>query len=85
MLKLCNNTTYRIIDGNAVVINLDNGEVTTYNKMATLILENLIENGNREKLVEHILSDYDIDEKTVNDDINQFIVDMKQQGVLLEE
>lgn len=60
---------------------MDMSKVFNINEIGVIIYEGLENNKTIEQIKNDIISEYDIDEKTVLNDINDFIAELKQKGI----
>jgi len=73
---------YRIINSEAVILNLDNGIYYSLNKTGALIWQ-LIEKGNDlEEISGHLAEKFDAKEEVVKKDIKALIVDLAKENLI---
>ncbi|MBL7198360.1 MAG: PqqD family protein [Candidatus Omnitrophica bacterium] len=76
------NVTYRIIDGEAVILNLDDGNYYSLNEVGTKIWEAI----NRQKSLGKILSlleeKYQLPEKRLKSDLMRLVKDLKKEELI---
>ena len=60
---------------------MDMSKVFNINEIGVIIYEGLENNKTIEQIKNDIISEYDIDEETVLNDINDFIAELKQKGI----
>lgn len=60
---------------------MDMSKVFNINEIGVIIYEGLENNKTIEQIKDDIISEYDIDEETVLNDINDFIAELKQKGI----
>ena len=63
------------------IFNPSTGDSYTVNQIAAEILEVLKESNSLEKVKEKILKDYDVDEKSLEEDLNDFSAHLQQLGL----
>lgn len=76
------NITYRIIDNEAVILNLDNGYYYSLNEVGTRIWQ-MIEK--EKKLIEILSSlneEYQVDEKILKDDLISLVKDLEKEKLI---
>jgi hypothetical protein len=79
------NITYRIIDNQAVILNLNTGDYYSLNETGTFIW-GLIEKGiTREDLIDRVLEEYAIDKKDVIRDIKLLLKDLISEKIVKQE
>jgi hypothetical protein len=63
------------------IFNPSTGDSYTVNQIAAEILEVLKESNSLEKVKEKILKDYDVDEKSLEEDLHDFSAHLQQLGL----
>ena len=63
------------------IFNPSTGDSYTVNQIAAEILELLKESDSLEKVKEEILKNYDVNEKSLNEDLNDFASHLQQLGL----
>ena len=63
------------------IFNPSTGDSYTFNQIASEILELLKESDSLEKVKETILKNYDVDEKSLEEDLNDFSAHLQQLGL----
>lgn len=61
-----------------------NGLITV-NEIGALIFNLLLNNKSVDEIVTKILSEYDVDEQTAREDVNEFIGYLKEKHIIVEE
>ena len=89
-VKLNKDFMIRDIAGETILV--PTGEVSqnfngmiTLNGVATFILENIEQCSNEDELVQKVLEEFDIDEKTARKDIMEFLEQLLHNGVIIED
>ena len=75
-------TAYRIIEDEAVVVNVNESTFHTLNPVATLIWKNLDGNNRVEDLVQIIGEEFDVDPETALKDCIEFINDLLKKNLI---
>lgn len=76
MYKLCGDITYRIVDEKALVINMRTGEATAFDEIGTIFFNLLKERGDHVYIMEYFKSNYIVDDKILEEDIQKFLSHM---------
>ncbi|MBM3248187.1 MAG: PqqD family protein [Candidatus Omnitrophica bacterium] len=74
---------WRNIDGEAVILNLDNGFYYTLNEIGTLIWQMLNMHKDAAQITQRISQDYNISEQRAKKDLDSLISDLKKEKLLL--
>jgi Coenzyme PQQ synthesis protein D (PqqD) len=80
--KLAANLSYTVIDGEAVVMNIDTGTYLGLNRVATRIVELLAAGRDTDHIVTALQTEYHVDEPTIRRDLERFISDATHRGIL---
>lgn len=88
-MKIKDGYILREVAGNNIVIAvgdeaLNFNGIITINNAGTFLWKKLIDGATKEELLDAMLKEYDIDEKTAENDINEFINRLKQADLLAE-
>lgn len=89
-MRISEEYVLRNIAGDKVVVPTgDAGQhfngLITMNEVAEFIWESVEKAESREKIVEWILKEFDVDEETAVKDVNGFLDMLRTQGILLED
>jgi len=76
-------TAYRIIHGEAVVINLKEGTFHTFNPVATFIWEQADGRIQAGQMVEKICQEFEVDWNTAEKDCLEFLRDLISKGLVV--
>ena len=86
MMKISDGYILRTVAGKNIVVSV--GDSTEFSGMLTLndtgvFFWNLLsENTTKEEMIEKVLSEYDVDRVTVDEDIEEFLAKLKDKGIL---
>ncbi|MFC1548578.1 PqqD family protein [Candidatus Omnitrophota bacterium] len=82
MYKRAHRVPWRIVDDKAVLVSVKNSEVMVLNEVGTEIWTFMEEKRNLDQIIEHVLSTFDTDKETAEDDVRNFLEDMKEKEAL---
>lgn len=71
-----------IIDGEAVLLNVNTGKYLGCDAIGTRILQLVAEDYDADGIVAVLLTEYEINEERLRADLNEFITDCRARGVL---
>ncbi len=74
--------TYRIIDGEAVILNLDNGYYYSLNKIGTWIWEAINKQNNLNEILNFLKEEYQVPERQLKSDILVLIKDLEKEELV---
>lgn len=74
---------YRIIDGEAVVLNLENGTFHTYNSLATFIWQQADGKTSIKDIIESVVREFEVDEKQCQEDCVGFIQELVEKELII--
>ena len=74
---------YRIVDGEAVILNLKNNELNILNPVATFIWEHLNGYTQLDEIVNKLSEEFNVDYKTAEKDCMDFISQVKDKGIVI--
>jgi hypothetical protein len=77
------NTAYRIIDGEAVIVNLKKSTFHTLNPVATFIWDHLDGKAKLEDIAESLSQEFEVDYETSLDDCEDFIRDLLDKDMII--
>jgi len=72
------------IDGEAVLLDINQGTYYGLNEVGTMAWKYLIDTGNLEDAVQGILEEYEVDEATLRADLEAFVKDLIKNGLAEE-
>ena len=89
-MKYNNNYVLKELAGDTILVYQNENEVNfskiiTLNDVSVVILKSLQEGLSQDKIVERILSEYEIDKETVANDVEEFIKKLLELGVVIND
>ena len=78
------NVRFRLIEGEAVVLRQEEGEVLVLNEVASRILWLASEQTPRTEIVRRLFEEFEVDESRLTHDVTSFLEEMSLEGILLE-
>jgi hypothetical protein len=82
-LKIHKNVAWRIVDNQLFAVTVDGNLHCVESPVGVAVWQLLDQGkGRRAELVDHVLSEFDVDRPTAEADIDEFLRDLKQRGVL---
>ena len=84
-LSQSSKTAYRVIEGEAVIVNLDSSMLYSLNPVATLIWEMSHARTSLEKIVDKICEEFEVQRKLAKKDCLEFVQDFADKGLLVME
>ena len=79
------NVLTQMIDGDMVVLNLDNEEYYTFDSTATRFWEVVLEHGQGASAEDVLLEEYDVDRSRLAADLNRWVAEMQELGLLVRD
>ncbi len=76
-------TAYRVIDGEAVVVNLKDSTFHTLNSVATFIWEQADGRIKAEQIIEKICQEFEVDWDTAERDCLEFLAELISKGLVI--
>jgi hypothetical protein len=80
--KISPHVRYRVIDDEAVVVRQREGDVVVLNEVAARVLQLAGEGLSQERIGDRIVSEYEAGESQVRADVDGFLVELIELGVL---
>ena len=77
--------TYRIIDDEAVILDLDSCFYYNLNKTGTMVWRSLIEGKDLTRIIEEISREHQVPQKTVANDVKAIITEFKKEKLIEPE
>lgn len=83
-LKIDKNVAWRIVDNQLFAVTVD-GNLHHVESPVGVAIWNLLDQGKgtREELLAHVLAEFEIDAPSATADLDEFLDDLKQRGVLV--
>ena len=78
-------TASRVIEGEAVIVNLESSMLYSLNPVATLIWEMSDGKSSIEKILDKICEDFEVQRKLAKKDCLEFVQDFADKGLLVME
>ena len=82
-LKQNKDTAYRVLDGEAVIVDLDSSELYSLNPTATVIWEACEEETTLAEVVDRIVEEFEVEREVAEVDCVGFVEDFFDKGLLL--
>jgi hypothetical protein len=76
---------FRVVDGEAVILDLDSGEYYGLNLVGTRVWQLIVEHASFALICELLLQEFDIDQETLQSDVADLLTDLLTHGLLLRE
>lgn len=73
---------WRIIDGEAIIVQVDNAEVIHLNKVGTFIWKNIEGKKKISDLIEDVCQNFDVDKDSAKKDVLEFIDEMVKKDLI---
>ena len=73
----------RIIDGEALLVDAQGGQILVLNEMGAMIWQALDGTRTVGALVAGVVAEFDVDEATARHDVEQFLSQLEQRGALV--
>ena len=83
-LKIPENVVFQVLDGQAVVLNLDSGYYFGLNEVGTRFWQRLGETGSLEAIVEDLLGEFEVERSVLEEDMVALIEDLKTRKLVEE-
>lgn len=77
------NVLSHTIDGETVILNLDNEKYFTLDAVATRFWEVVLEHGHGEQAIDVLLEEYEVDRITLMDDMDRWVEESIELGLLV--
>jgi hypothetical protein len=75
-----NNVSIKVIDNEVFAFNRSTGVIHSFNGTGGFLVKLIAEGRQFEFLVKAMLQEYEIDEKTVDEDTKTFLMELKEKG-----
>jgi Coenzyme PQQ synthesis protein D (PqqD) len=83
-LHVGKNVLIQEVDGEAVLLDINQGTYYGLNEVGTMAWKYLIDTGNLEEAIQGILQEYEVDEATLRADLEAFVKDLIKNGLAEE-
>jgi hypothetical protein len=81
-IQVAPDVVFRVLDGQAVLLNLKTGVYFGLNEMGTDIWNNLVENGSLEAAYQRILKEYDVEPELAARDLLRITTELLDKGLV---
>ena len=85
MYKCKDNLIIREIDSKYIIINMDTGEITTFEGTGNAFFKALLELKDKNKAYEYLLNKYDVKSNELKFDIEKFISELERKNIIILE
>ncbi len=83
MLRIPDDVVFEVLEGEAVVLNLETGIYFTLNEVGTRIWQLIEEHGDLVKVREAMISEYEVGEEALDRDIEALMRELVDKGLVL--
>ena len=84
-LRIPNHVVFEILDGQAVLLNLDSGNYHSLNSTATRVWRSIESGMNTDNIEASIADEFDVDPAVVQQDVRSVIDELIERGLLVRE
>ena len=81
-IQPCPNVIFQDLDGETVLLHIKTEEYYGLDETSTRMWQLLAKYGDPEPVIAHMLEEFEVDEATVRRDLNHFIVELREEGLL---
>ncbi len=81
-INVCDNVIFRILGGEAVLLNVSSGTYFGLNEVGTRIWQLISEHGSAEKILEVMLEEYDVERDPLQKDLDKLLKDLLQHDLV---
>lgn len=82
MYSIKENLIIRKIEHKYVIINMESGEITTFEGTGNIFFETLLESKNELKMLEYLIEKYEVEEKILKEDIAEFLQSLLEKNII---
>ena len=82
MLYIRDNITYRVIDHETIILNLDNGCYYSLNEVAAKVWESIAKKKCLDDILASLNGQYEIPKKTIQRDLLSLVKDLEGEGLI---
>ena len=82
MYSINENLIIRKIEYKYVIINMETGEITTFEGTGNIFFEALLESKDEFKMFEYLIEKYEVEEKTLKKDITEFLQILLEKNII---
>ena len=80
--KIPEHVVFQVLDGQAVVLNLDSGRYFGLNEVGTVFWQGLEQGRSLKQITESLLERYEVDRDVLERDLAELMTDLKQRNLL---
>ena len=73
---------WREIEGEIVILNIDNGFYYTLDEVGSIIWEMVVKNISEEQIVKNLVEGYETDKATASKDVKTFLRELEKQEII---
>ena len=81
-LKIPDDVVFRILGGEAVLLNLATGTYFGLDEVGTRMWQLMSEHGSTDKVVEAMLEEYEVEESVLQSDVDKLVKDFSDNGLV---
>ncbi len=81
-IKISNDVVFRILGGEAVLLNLASGTYFGLDQVGTRMWQLMSEHGSSEKVIELMLKEYEVEKTVLQSDLDKLIKDLFRHGLV---
>ena len=82
MYSIKENLIIRKIEHKYVIINMESGEIITFEGTGNIFFETLLESKNELKMLEYLIEKYEVEEKILKEDIAEFLQSLLEKNII---
>ena len=82
MYSINENLIIRKIEYKYVIINMETGEITTFEGTGNIFFETLLESKDELKMFEYLIEKYEVEEKILKKDITEFLQILLEKNII---
>lgn len=84
-VRIPSDVAFEVLDGEAVVLNLQTGVYFQLNEVGTRVWELLSVHGEAEPIVDALFEEYEVERATLTEDVDRLISELSEKGLLVAE
>ena len=85
LIKQNEDTAYRVLDGEAVIVDLDSSELYSLNPTATVIWEACEEETTLGEVVDRIVEEFEVEREVAKEDCLEFLEKFSNEGIVFKK
>lgn len=83
--KIADDLVWRLLDDNAVVVTPKDGEVRVFNRVGTVIWQQLLDGKNIDDIENYLTLNFQVSSQEARKDIILFLNDLTERGIIMWE